>query len=116
MKYTPNYELKKPEQDDFYNVEDFNENADIIDQALKAHDDALATKETTDGAQAKAEAAAAAAVAAHDTNVAAHGGIYRKNILHNWDFRNPVNQRGQTEYTPTSHAMDRWIVDGQGTE
>ena len=37
MEYTPNYELKKPEQDDFYNVEDFNENADIIDQALKAH-------------------------------------------------------------------------------
>lgn len=43
MKYTPNYGLKKPEQDDFYNVEDFNENADIIDQALKAHDDTLAT-------------------------------------------------------------------------
>jgi hypothetical protein len=35
MKYTPNYGLKKPEQDDFYNVEDFNDNADIIDQALK---------------------------------------------------------------------------------
>jgi hypothetical protein len=35
MKYTPNYGLKKPEQDDFYNVEDFNENADIIDEKLK---------------------------------------------------------------------------------
>ena len=108
MKYTPNYELKKPEQDDFYNVEDFNENADIIDQALKAHDDALATKETTAGAQAKAEAAAAAAVAAHDTNVAAHGGIYRKNLLHNWDFRNPVNQRGQSSYSVSNYTIDRW--------
>jgi len=39
--YTPNYNLKKPGQDDFYNVDDFNENADIIDQALKAHDDAI---------------------------------------------------------------------------
>lgn len=35
MEYTQNYNLKKPEQDDFYNVEDFNENADIIDQKLK---------------------------------------------------------------------------------
>ena len=57
MKYTPNYGIKKPEQDDFYNVEDFNDNADIIDQALKAHDDALATKETPQGAQEKADAA-----------------------------------------------------------
>ena len=39
MKYTPNYGLKKPEQDDFYNVEDFNENADIIDQKLKEIED-----------------------------------------------------------------------------
>lgn len=43
MKYTPNYGLKKPEQDDFYNVEDFNENADIIDQKLKEVVDDLAS-------------------------------------------------------------------------
>ena len=41
MKYTPNYGLKKPEQDDFYNVDDFNENADIIDQKLKENADAI---------------------------------------------------------------------------
>ena len=28
-------QLNKPGQDDFYNVEDFNQNADILDQALK---------------------------------------------------------------------------------
>lgn len=39
MKYTPNYGLKKPGQEDFYNVEDFNENADIIDQKLKEIED-----------------------------------------------------------------------------
>ncbi len=33
---TENYGLNKPEQDDFYNVDDFNENADIIDEQLKA--------------------------------------------------------------------------------
>jgi parallel beta-helix repeat protein len=35
MKYTENYNLKKPEAEDFYNVEDFNDNADIIDGKLK---------------------------------------------------------------------------------
>ena len=39
MEYTQNYNLKKPEQDDFYNVEDFNDNADIIDQKLKEIED-----------------------------------------------------------------------------
>ena len=45
MKYTPNYGLKKPEQDDFYNVEDFNENADIIDEKLKEIEDGIENAE-----------------------------------------------------------------------
>lgn len=32
--YTQNYNLKKPVQTDFYNIDDFNDNADIIDEAL----------------------------------------------------------------------------------
>lgn len=34
----------------------------------------------------------------------------RKNLLHNWDFRNPVNQRGQSSYTVGSSTpvIDRW--------
>lgn len=36
---TENYGLKKPEQDDFYNIDDFNENADIIDSQLKTLSD-----------------------------------------------------------------------------
>jgi len=34
MKYTKNLGLKKPDQTDFYNVEDFNFNADKIDEEL----------------------------------------------------------------------------------
>lgn len=34
MKKTTNYNLAKPDQEDFYNVDDFNGNMDIIDQAL----------------------------------------------------------------------------------
>lgn len=32
--FTENYNLKKPADTDFYNVQDFNDNADIIDSAL----------------------------------------------------------------------------------
>lgn len=37
--YTQNYNLKKPAEDDFYNVKDFNENADIVDEELKEVND-----------------------------------------------------------------------------
>lgn len=36
------------------------------------------------------------------------------NLLHNWDFTNPVNQRGQTTYLSTSggiQTIDRWRAD-----
>ncbi|MCI1958823.1 MAG: hypothetical protein LKJ25_04270 [Clostridia bacterium] len=36
---TTNYNLTKPAQDDFYNVDDFNNNADIIDTQMKANAD-----------------------------------------------------------------------------
>jgi len=39
-----------------------------------------------------------------------------KNLLHNWDFRNPVNQRGQSSYTGTGYGtIDRWKVEGTAT-
>lgn len=38
--YTSNYQLKKPAATDFYNIEDFNGNADIIDAKLKRGDEA----------------------------------------------------------------------------
>jgi len=36
MEYTPNFNLKKPAQGDVYNVDDFNDNIDIIDENLSA--------------------------------------------------------------------------------
>jgi len=32
------------------------------------------------------------------------------NLLHNWDFRNPVNQRGQAEYTTNGYTIDRFTA------
>ena len=44
-----------------------------------------------------------------DIDVGGGGG---QNILHNWDFRNPVNQRGVSAGTATtySYIIDRWAV------
>ena len=36
------------------------------------------------------------------------GGGINPNLLDNWFFGNPVNQRGQTEYTATGYTVDRW--------
>ena len=33
-----------------------------------------------------------------------------RNLLDNSDFRNPVNQRGQTDYTNNGYTIDRWEV------
>lgn len=41
MKYTPHYNLKKPDREDYVMVEDFNENFQTIDELIKAVNDAL---------------------------------------------------------------------------
>jgi len=39
-----------------------------------------------------------------------------RNLLDNSDFRNPVNQRGQTSYTGNGNTIDRWnIFSGEGS-
>lgn len=42
------------------------------------------------------------------------GGGVNPNLLDNWYFGRPVNQRGQTEYTTTEHTVDRWKLDVGG--
>jgi hypothetical protein len=53
--YTENYNLKKPLGTESFNIEDQNGNMEIIDEALKANEDAIASKETPAGAQAKVD-------------------------------------------------------------
>ena len=43
-----------------------------------------------------------------DYNVSQITGAVRPNLLDNWYFGNPVNQRGQTEYTAAGYTVDRW--------
>ena len=35
-----------------------------------------------------------------------------RNLLDNWDFRNPVNQRGAASYAGAGYTIDRWKING----
>ena len=99
---TPNYGLIKPADDDFYNIGKHNTNADIIDAALaaqKIEQNALfAQLQTHEDCEENPHKV-----------TALQTGATNPNILHNWDFRNPVNQRGQTEYVGDGeYTIDRW--------
>jgi hypothetical protein len=48
MQTTTNYGLKKPELNEFYHVEDFNYNADVLDAKLKEVEDASNPKVLSD--------------------------------------------------------------------
>lgn len=41
----------------------------------------------------------------------AAGTFVRPNLLDNWYFGRPVNQRGKTEYTGNGYTVDRWKLD-----
>lgn len=40
---------------------------------------------------------------------------YNPNLLDNWYFGNPVNQRGATEYTASGFTLDRWRLELKST-
>lgn len=44
----------------------------------------------------------------------ASGGGVNPNLLDNWFFGRPVNQRGQTEYTAGGYTVDRWKFTTDG--
>lgn len=47
------------------------------------------------------------------TNVSNQLGTFvRPNLLDNWYFGNPINQRGQAEYTADGYCIDRWVLAG----
>ena len=45
-------------------------------------------------------------------------GVSNRNLLDNWYFADPINQRGQTSYTAAGYTIDRWrlvhLEDGYG--
>lgn len=61
----------------------------------------------------KLDTAAAVAVDAAERAIAAaqSATVVNPNLLDNWYFADPVNQRGQTEYT-AGYTIDRWMKNG----
>lgn len=43
------------------------------------------------------------------------GAASNKNLLDNWYFADPINQRGQTVYTGGAYSIDRWKIWSAGT-
>lgn len=102
MKYTPNYGLKKPEQDDFYNVDDFNENADIIDEKLKEIEDGIKNIEvpvtsvngkTGDVVLTAEDVGGAATISDISSAISSHNS---NNNAHSAQFANKLDKSGGT--------------------
>ena len=70
--YTTNYNLIKPAQTDFFNVDDLNENADKIDAALKTNADGISAANTAIGINA-------AAIAENSTAITGNTAAIRQN-------------------------------------
>ena len=116
--YTEYYNLKKPLPNENYNVQDQNYNMDIIGTALKAHDDALATKETPQGAQEKADAALNSAKQYTDQKV---GGVANDLVSHKNDNTRHISAnipataitfggKFQIAYNSVTNSLDITVV------
>ena len=46
----------------------------------------------------------------------ASGGGINPNLLDNWFFGNPVNQKGQTEYTAAGYTIDKWKFNNNNSD
>ncbi len=51
-----------------------------------------------------------------ETVAAALNNKPNRNLLDNWYFGNPVNQRGQTSYNTPGYSIDRWYLQGGSFE
>lgn len=112
-------EFKMAFSKDFHEfVEWFNEthngeiNAHMADNATatkKGHVEFATVEETLTGTDTTRAVHPAGAKALLSTASARN-----KNILQNWDFRNPVNQRGFTSTTTAGYTIDRWRAVAAG--
>lgn len=81
-----------------------NSNIASINSSLSGVNESLATKQGI--------LSAGAGIAISGNTISTKVYPSNPNLLDNWYFKNPVNQRGQTSYTVTDYAIDRWISQG----
>ncbi len=110
MQNTTNYGLNKPESNDFYDVENFNDNADIIDAKLKNHSDAITALENdVETAQNTADAATNIAKGKNQARVFA-----TTEKMYEWlsdEANKGVAQKGDNLYIVDVGVPDWWIAE-----
>ncbi len=108
---TTNYGLRKPLQEEYYNIDDFNGNADIIDSELKKQEVEIKKNQEWIG-EATSETSKI------DTRVKVlESDLYNPNLIINSNFKvsELVNQRGSTSYTSGGYCVDMWRKIQSGT-
>ncbi|MGN1230669.1 MAG: hypothetical protein ACI4TP_02110 [Anaerotignum sp.] len=106
--YTKNYNLKKPLPNELYDVEDQNGNMDILDTMLAEHQKNTAVHLPEDGIL-PVERGGTGGVTAADAR-ANLGAASNPNLLDNWYFADPINQRGRDNYDASGYCIDRWYA------
>jgi len=126
MDTTTNYGLSKPGYDAPPDIEVLGQNADIVDTELKKAQNhrensnvhmSTAEKGVLNSAVQSATFGGAAVPQNKSTleipmPTAAQVGASNPNQLINSDFRNPINQRGQSSYSASTncYSIDRWFL------
>jgi hypothetical protein len=108
-------EFKMAFSTDFHEfVEWFNDthktDFDAVQTEITSHKAESATEEKLGHVKVDGET-----ILINEDGVISGAALTNKNLLHNWDFTNPVNQRGQSSYTVSSNSaavftIDRWKI------
>lgn len=103
------------EQSD-WNEEDPDDQRYIRNKPGNATADTLGLVKLSSDVDSESETKAATPAAvktAYDLAAEALETMHSENLLDNWYFLNPVNQRGLTTYSAAGYAIDRWRIGSQ---
>ncbi len=121
MASTTNYGLIKPDKTDYFNIEDFNGNADIVDQTLKGQSDEISalktaqvnTNQTLNDYQEEINELKETQVTDGKRIGVLEDNLYNPNLLINSNLKvsELVNQRGDTIYNTVTNTIDMWRLE-----
>ncbi|MCB6475611.1 hypothetical protein LI171_05075 [Emergencia timonensis] len=106
MENTKNYNLNKPSPEDFYDIEDFNRNADLLDTELKKHADSLAAKaDLVDGKVPEGQLPSYVSAVSEHASKSAFPGVGKANIIYIATDTGICYRWGGTQYVVISDTI-----------
>ncbi len=109
---TTNYGLIKPSENDYYNIEDFNKNSDVIDSEIKRANDRVSDIENrTSNVEQRSTDLENRATDVENKASVLENNLYNPNLLINSNFKTSelVNQRGESYYNAlNAYSIDMW--------